>query len=276
LSRGLGGLQTKTLPTDPAGSDPPPVRSAILAALQLKARPDGAKQHAGAGHQSAASGESADCNRQQFQPVRVARMPPRTTTAAPGLAPRIQAVSLVVSPRPQSGSPALRPPAGPGTGQSRQTLQILNPHLSPVNPSGCGGQAVGVIGADPGHTALTAGAGALLGGDPEGLDQLKHGSTAQWELTDQLGQADPVNSGGSVTGVGGRWRGSVRHDGGLGGHCRRIGRPPAADPAQWGGATADHSSCRVRRLCRRCRQGQPGPNGGGAGASVGGLWRPPP
>ena len=47
------------------------------------------------------SGYSADCNLQQFQPVRVAVIPPRVTGELPGRTPRIQAVSAVVSPNPE-------------------------------------------------------------------------------------------------------------------------------------------------------------------------------
>jgi hypothetical protein len=52
-------------------------------------------------NQSAESADSADCSRQQFQPVRVALIPPRVIGDDPGLTPRIHAVSDVVSPRPE-------------------------------------------------------------------------------------------------------------------------------------------------------------------------------
>jgi hypothetical protein len=59
------------------------------------------KEDPEARNQSAESADSADCSRQQFQPVRVALIPPRGIGDDPGLTPRIHAVSDVVSPRPE-------------------------------------------------------------------------------------------------------------------------------------------------------------------------------
>lgn len=51
---------------------------------------------------SGAGAESADVSRQQFQPVRVALMPPRVMGEVAGFTPNTQAVSAVVSPKPDA------------------------------------------------------------------------------------------------------------------------------------------------------------------------------
>lgn len=76
---------------------------------------------------SAASGASASTaqpirsRRQQLYPVRVARIPPRSTITPPGWTPRIQAVSRVVSPRPEvtaRSAATRRSRKGPASGGS--------------------------------------------------------------------------------------------------------------------------------------------------------------
>jgi hypothetical protein len=57
------------------------------------------------------------------------------------------------------------------------TRKVRDPHLSPRHPLRSFRQAVGIVGADPGHPAAAIGPRALRGDDAKGFHQLEDRTT---------------------------------------------------------------------------------------------------